>query len=92
LKNLGTDGFLHMQLETLWEKKKKKVGLETGIRIGAAEFYFDGVLIKQTIEVPGAYRQSMHLYDSFQLVHLLQNTLEVSSWNLCQSFDNLLGS
>lgn len=26
-----------MQLETLWEKKKKKAGLETGIRIGAAE-------------------------------------------------------
>ena len=33
-------------------------------RIGAAE----------TIEVPGAYRKSMHLFDSFQLVHLLQNT------------------
>jgi len=50
-----------MQLETLWEKKKKMVGPETGIRIGAAEFYFDGVHINQTIDVPGAYRKSMHL-------------------------------
>ena len=42
------------------KRKRKKVGLETGIRIGAAEFYFDGVHIKQTID-PGAYRKSMHL-------------------------------
>ncbi len=50
-----------MQLETLWEKKKKVVGPETGIRIGAAEFYFDGVHINQTIDVQGAYSKSMHL-------------------------------
>ena len=48
-------------LKLYGKRKRKWLGPEEGIRIGAAEFYFDGVHINQNIDVPGAYRKSMHL-------------------------------
>ena len=67
LKNLGTDGLLHMQ--TLCDKQQKKVGPETGI--GAAKLYFDGVHIKKNTLGLRVHVVSQCIYDSFQVVHLL---------------------
>lgn len=58
IDKLGNRWFTaHANSGTWWEKQQKKVGPD--VAIGAALAYFDGVHIKQTIGLQGAYRKSM---------------------------------